>query len=152
MCWMHWSWFFSFVPKTTNFWVAPMYHRHNMIYISPMYQLNFLVQSPVVFSKTECRWGRPENYLFSLSQKKHQDESIQKTVYVILKTEALLITGFVSLQGKDAASGCRCDPRLPARPDGDQHTASEAAWLTGAGWRTWRWLSMATAPPRWPPP
>ena len=47
---------------------------------------------PLVLLEPKHRSRHPENYLFSLHQKKILDQSIQKVVYLILKTEALIIS------------------------------------------------------------
>ena len=47
---------------------------------------------PVLLFQPKYRLGHPENQLILLSKKKILDQSIQKTFYLILKTEALTKT------------------------------------------------------------
>ena len=44
----------------------------------------------MVLFQPKCRLGHPENSLFSLSKKIILDQSIRKTLYLILKTGALM--------------------------------------------------------------
>ena len=43
----------------------------------------------VLLFKLKYRIGQPENYLFYYLKKSFLDQSIQKTCYVVLKTQAL---------------------------------------------------------------
>ena len=49
----------------------------------------------VLLFKPKYRLGHPENHLFLLSKKYFPDQSIQKLLILILKTDALILSPFV---------------------------------------------------------